>query len=501
MKWLPIVCILFICILILFICILFVFRTKQHCLYEAQPKTLIKRVYYINLDRRRDRRSQVENELFNVMGFSRDMVERVQAIDDPEHGYVGCAKSHLKVVNLIKDSGLQGNVLILEDDFKFKVDRETFYQSILHLMEMDPEYKVCQLSYNMNTKGARFLSDRLFEADRSMTASGYMVSTTAIDDIHACYTRAVDKVSRSLDQSDSIDVAWFELQGSGKHFYGFYPRIGFQRESYSDIQKGNVKYELFQNPGHGIITCPLLGGLGNQLFQVGTVLACAHKMGLTMAFSDQQQMHPLMKGRLPLMNANDLDASISYEYTQPSFTYEDIPDLRYHNGIRLHGSFQSHKYIASARRDLIDLFGFGHWHPPSDGQAYVALHVRRGDYLLYPDIHPTMPPEYYHNALAEVRARSMRPLRVFVFSDDIDWCKQNLIIDNVVFITGNPDYVDLMLMSGMHHNIISNSTFSWFGAYLNDNPHKVIVAPRTWFGPKGPKWSEHDLIPDDWILL
>ena len=89
-----------------------------------------------------------------------------------------------------------------------------------------------------------------------------------------------------------------------------------------------------------------------------------------------------------------------------------------------------------------------------------------------------------------------------IFSDDIGWCKENLsdLNNDVVFVEGHRDYEDLFMMSYCDHNITSNSSFSWWRAWLNTNPLKIVVAPKNWFGPMGPKDTQ-DLIPESFIKL
>jgi hypothetical protein len=89
--------------------------------------------------------------------------------------------------------------------------------------------------------------------------------------------------------------------------------------------------------------------------------------------------------------------------------------------------------------------------------------------------------------------------KFMVFSDDIDWCKQNFIGDEYIFSEGQKNYQDLIMMSGCQSHIIANSSFSWWGAWLGNNSQKSIIAPSNWFGPKGP--SNYEIIPTNWITL
>jgi hypothetical protein len=89
-----------------------------------------------------------------------------------------------------------------------------------------------------------------------------------------------------------------------------------------------------------------------------------------------------------------------------------------------------------------------------------------------------------------------------IFSDDIDWCKSVFgISEEIYYIEGEEDYIDLYLMSMCTHNIIANSTFSWWAAWLNKNPDKVVVAPKTWFGPAIQDKPTDNIIPLEWIRI
>ena len=90
---------------------------------------------------------------------------------------------------------------------------------------------------------------------------------------------------------------------------------------------------------------------------------------------------------------------------------------------------------------------------------------------------------------------------ILVFSDDIKWCKENFIGDNFIFVENEKDYIDLYLMSMCNHNIISNSSFSWWGAWLNQSKEKVVISPEKWYGPNKGDRNLDDLLMSDWILI
>ena len=131
----------------------------------------------------------------------------------------------------------------------------------------------------------------------------------------------------------------------------------------------------------------------------------------------------------------------------------------------------------------------------------VAVHVRRGDFLTprLSQYHYSQKPEYYINAMATFDTTS-----TFVFfSDDIEWCKLNFSdkAENVKFIEGETDVIDLYFMSLLNDNIIGNSTFSFWGAWLNQNENKRVVAPRRWYGEKNAHLEDHEIIPPTWEIM
>lgn len=133
----------------------------------------------------------------------------------------------------------------------------------------------------------------------------------------------------------------------------------------------------------------------------------------------------------------------------------------------------------------------------------VSVHIRRGDYLLpkYQVLYGNICTlDYYRKAIALVMNRIV-DCKIFIFSDDIDWVKVNLNVDDATFIDfnrGQDSWQDMFLMSICKHNIIANSTFSWWGAWLNTNPDKVVICPSRFLNVPD---KSSDIIPEDWIKL
>ena len=263
------------------------------------------------------------------------------------------------------------------------------------------------------------------------------------------------------------------------------------------------------------ITCDILGpgdgsanfGLCNQMFQVAALYSHAHDNNLQVTFPQTKQ--PAFGGYhqniFSKVNNQDIDTA--------GFVYLEIP-YGYHNlvkqgGITYRGYMQSEKYFAHNRDLILDLFA-----PITDIENYIkskfsgiinvnalSIHVRRGDYVYLPNHHPVAGPEYYTNAINYITNKT-RVDKYVVFSDDINYCKSMFgESEDIIYIDGEKDYIDLYLMSMCKHNITANSTFSWWGAWLNNNPDKIVVAPKTWFGTARTDLDTSDLIPETWIKL
>lgn len=185
--------------------------------------------------------------------------------------------------------------------------------------------------------------------------------------------------------------------------------------------------------------------------------------------------------------------------------------LNFSGDIYLDGFWQSPLYFADIREALLKEFTLDR--PLSAAAAAfadqiknstaVALHVRRGDYVKNPRVEKEFGPctlSYFKSAMEEIEKTISNPT-YFVFSDDLPWVKENLPVgDSAVFVKGDgmTDIEDLLLMSMCQHNIISNSSFSWWSAWLNDNPAKKVVVPTPWFNTQP---ADKNLIPESWIQI
>lgn len=198
------------------------------------------------------------------------------------------------------------------------------------------------------------------------------------------------------------------------------------------------------------------------------------------------------------VNINMDSFKLLYHYNEPSYTYSPLPK---NDNILFEGYFQSEKYLN--REKILKLYSIDNDTMNYIKKKYskiisnsVSIHVRRGDYIYKQDRHPVIDISYYNQAIKYFNYCD----NFLIFSDDIEWCKKNFTGNKFIFIEGEADYIDLWLMSLCNHNIIANSSFSWWGAWLNQNPNKKVISPKIWFGPNK-KLDTRDLIPLDWQIF
>jgi glycosyl transferase family 25 len=216
--------------------ILIIIITIIIILYINYSSNKIDHIIYINLDKRVDRKEQIEGELkkFNLTNY-----ERFSAIEN-KNGAIGCSKSHLEVIKLAKKRGYK-NILVLEDDFQFIVSKEKFNQQINKLSNIN--FDVCLLAYNTpNLYKSEY--PFLYKIKDAQTASGYLIQAHYYDTLIDCWEKAIKLFEETNDDTKyTCDQSWKKLQEKN-NWYCFKTRMGKQRESYSDIQKGVVNYNV-----------------------------------------------------------------------------------------------------------------------------------------------------------------------------------------------------------------------------------------------------------------
>ena len=269
-----------------------------------------------------------------------------------------------------------------------------------------------------------------------------------------------------------------------------------------------------------------IGRFGNQMFQYAALKGIAANRGFEYTIPPEDPR--IQIDNYGLLEAFNLKTNIGWVETtntvQEKFFHfdQDLFDNCPDNS-SLHGFFQSEKYFKHIEEDIRKDFTFkDNWLEPCEqfrsqmGEEVIFLHVRRGDpgladkrgfkwaYVNLQHQHPVQPIEYYEKALAEFDDS----LPVVVFSDSIDWVKEQPFFQGDRFMFSEPEdkhsdgalvpYLDMCLMSLCDHAIIANSSMSWWGAWLIKNPNKKVIAPSMWFGSDYADKDTKDLYCESW---
>ena len=259
-----------------------------------------------------------------------------------------------------------------------------------------------------------------------------------------------------------------------------------------------------------------MGQLGNQMFQYASLKGIAAKHNYRTIIPSHNEVIVDALGnklRIELFDAFDIPMGpmdVGYiphdrNLQEPHYHFSQELLDRCPDNVSLVGYFQSEKYFKHIEEDIRKLFA-----PKShDLRSYesikhflnnpIALHIRRGDFLINSVHHHNLSMKYYEEALKEFDESR----QVVIFSDDTDWCKEQPLFDDDRFLvceSAGP-YADLCIMSKCSDFIIANSTFSWWGAWLSDNEDKLVIYPDKWFGPNNIDKSTADLFPPEWRMI
>jgi hypothetical protein len=254
-------------------------------------------------------------------------------------------------------------------------------------------------------------------------------------------------------------------------------------------------------------------GLGNQMFQIASTIGVAQDHGREYVFSYWNN-NKYFKNPLPSTKRGYM-GNLTWVH-EKSFDYNPII-LKGSEPTNLVGYFQSYKYFSWHNSLIGKTFEFNEevqvepnkiFEENFKGKITCSISVRRGDYINYPDIHIQQPETYWSKAQDEIE-KEVKVDVYLVFSDDPAWCKSNIHLFNqkgrkAVVVLGRNQMDDFVMITKCNHNIITNSTFSWWGGFLNRNLGRMVVMPKLWFGPTGP-WSgpsnADDLRVPGWISV
>jgi len=274
-------------------------------------------------------------------------------------------------------------------------------------------------------------------------------------------------------------------------------------------------------------TTKLTGGLGNQMFQYATGLSAALKTNeelfLDLTYYTQQPSKDTLRTfELTPFNITHTKTNIITETIWDKIKrkiknrlmsgHQFLYDKNFFEKENLIGYFQNEKYFTSIRNTILKEFSLKIESPQfKETKEYikktktVSLHIRRGDYIENPHAskhHGVLPFSYYKKAYDTISTKIGSDFTLLIFTDDSKWVEKNITLhEETHTISGNEltSAEELILMSLCTHNIIANSSFSWWGAWLNQNPDKIVIAPKQWTRNKTS--NELDVLPESWIRL
>ena len=285
-----------------------------------------------------------------------------------------------------------------------------------------------------------------------------------------------------------------------------------------------------------MITVYIGGGLANKMFQYATSLEI-RRLGYEVAYDthtfqtefdhDQVRLDDIFSN--VVLNESNTHYYVAGKNNKlarlwkricPSYVIECAYQFnnKFNQQLRktclVEGSWQDERYFISSEKEVRDAFKFSELKDIRNIEIAkemrntnsVAIHIRKGDgYGSWNIFSNTCPKSYYQAAVDYIKSKVKEP-RYFVFSDSPEVVADYLDIDDYVLINWNPsvgkgNYVDMQLMSLAKYNIIANSTYSWWGAWLNQYPDKIVIAPRYWFNPNCNLANVNHIIPARWIKL
>jgi hypothetical protein len=298
-----------------------------------------------------------------------------------------------------------------------------------------------------------------------------------------------------------------------------------------------------------MIITKLIGGLGNQMFQyaIGRHLAtiCRAKLYLdisdyhlypdryyalncfalraeeaTSQYLESFHQYPRNLSLLPRLWHYHLLRKRNLTIKEPHFHFAAEVIANHRANVYLDGYWQSEKYFNQIGSQIRKDFRFVQPMTPRNEEmakqilhsTSVSIHIRRGDYVsnqITNQFHGVCDPGYYQKAIDLIASKIDKPT-FFLFSDDPDWVADNLIINHPCVLirhnTGRESYNDMRLMSLCKHNIIANSSFSWWGAWLNEHTNKLVIAPKYWLNPNSSWFKEQqislkDCLPSQWLQI
>lgn len=290
-----------------------------------------------------------------------------------------------------------------------------------------------------------------------------------------------------------------------------------------------------------MVITKLQGGLGNQMFQYASGLALSKRLGFDVkvdvsflnldtkgVYTKREFELSAFKHKIEIANKSEIEPFIKlnqggigrrltslfsskskliYFKEKGAFYHKEFESIN--TSCYLDGFWQNEKYFSAYKEEVLKAFNFKEEYKAKANTAIetiskiessVSLHIRRGDYVSLKsasDFHGVCSLDYY-NAAVQYLKKELGDIELFVFSDDLNWCRDNIKYDVPVnFVELNNPYSEMYAMSQCKHNIIANSSFSWWGAWLNQNKNKIVIGPTQWF--KDSQHNPKEILPESWL--
>lgn len=334
------------------------------------------------------------------------------------------------------------------------------------------------------------------------------------------------------------DLVWEAYEGRGKGDYYRMKLFCFSPRLFTKVMKGYEKYvlpykELKASKEEELVVIQLSGGLGNQMFQYALYLKLKHLgrnvkiddkteyesdkarpirldiFGITYPRPVNAEMIPLTDSYLDLVSRirRKLTGRQSMEYREKSADFD--PKVLELKRAYLTGCWQSEKYFSEIREEVREAFRFQKICLSKEMRAYeeqmkekesVCVHIRRGDYLQVNEVYGGICTEEYYEKAMQQMIDWLPNCHFFFFTNDVSWVKEHYPGENITVVEGNDEdrgYLDLYLMTKCKHYILANSSFSWWGCYLNPSKEKRVIAPSRWTN----KSDSRDIYTEEMKLL
>ena len=286
-----------------------------------------------------------------------------------------------------------------------------------------------------------------------------------------------------------------------------------------------------------MIIVKIIGGLGNQIFQYAYAKSLQQKgyevkidisafetyklhggyqldkYNIDLPVSTKEENDKFCKNNITSKILKKLGFDFSKKTQEKSLLFDNTR-LNIEDDDYIEGYFQSEKYFKDIRDIILKQFVINQVvlgytkeieYKILSSQNSCSLHIRRGDFINSKNIsiHGVCDVEYYINSMQYIEGKA-KDINYFIFSDDMEWVKESLTIERAIYIESEEKRIpheDVYLMSLCHHNIIANSSFSWWGAWLNQNKEKIVIAPKNWYADEKLESQSGDVVCESWVRV